>query len=230
MQSKQSACSKIRAFFSTRRWWAWRIPDRRMIWFGCLAGISILTLTCQVPTAALTPVPTSTRLPTVTQPSTIAPTPTETLAPPLISTPTQAVRAPVPARVRVYYVATGDGGQSGIPIGCGDSLVAVETDAPPADSAVAASLSVLFANHQQFVGQSGLYHSLWQSNLQVGSVRTLADGRLQVEISGNLQMGGECDVPRVQGQIEQTALAAANGTPVDVLLNGKPIAEALSLR
>jgi hypothetical protein len=43
-------------------------------------------------------------------------------------------------------------------------------------------------------------------------------------------MGGECDSPRVQAQLEQTVLQFPSVTDVAIFINGKPLAEALSLK
>lgn len=210
---------------------------KRRIWLCCLVAISLMTVTCQILTPTPSPISSATYVPAATQAPVITYTapvvtvtsppdvPSPTTAPPTKNTPSTAM-----LQVRVYYVAVGDGGISGIPIGCGDSLVAVEREAQGAETNLQAALDNLLANHDQYVGQSGLYNSLWQSSLHVASVTTLADGSYQVEITGGLQMGGECDTPRVQGQIEQTAQSAVGGATVHVLLNGKPISEALSLR
>jgi hypothetical protein len=43
-------------------------------------------------------------------------------------------------------------------------------------------------------------------------------------------MGGECDTPRVQAQLEQTVRQFPNVTEVNIFINGKPIADVLSLK
>jgi hypothetical protein len=45
-----------------------------------------------------------------------------------------------------------------------------------------------------------------------------------------MMLGGECDNPRVQAQIENTVLQFSTVTSADIFLNGKTLAEALSLK
>jgi hypothetical protein len=123
----------------------------------------------------------------------------------------------------------GDNGQSGIKVGCGDSLVAVKEPIEPTSGVIRASLNKLFSFKQQNVGQSGLYNALWQSNLTLASAR-VDDGVATVTLTGSVQMGGECDTPRFKGQIEQTILAQPGVKRAVVFLNGKPIDQALSLK
>jgi hypothetical protein len=68
-----------------------------------------------------------------------------------------------------------------------------------------AALVALLSIKNQNYGQSGLYNALYQSALQVDSV-SIAGGKASVYLTGTLKMGGECDNPRVQAQLEQTVL------------------------
>jgi hypothetical protein len=43
-------------------------------------------------------------------------------------------------------------------------------------------------------------------------------------------MGGECDTPRVRAQLEQTILQFPTVTEADIFINGKPLADVLSLK
>jgi hypothetical protein len=75
--------------------------------------------------------------------------------------------------VNIYLVALEDNGQSGIRIGCNDSLVPVETEIEvggTTEEQIFRVLGKLFAIDDQFYGESGRYNSLYQTNLMVESV------------------------------------------------------------
>ncbi len=149
--------------------------------------------------------------------------------------PTQTVATRLPTepavdQVTIYLVALEDNGKGGIGIGCGDSLVPVQRTIAPTNQAVNAALMELFSVKQQFLGQSGLYNALYQSNLQVEDVRIDENGIAEVSISGSYQLGGVCDTPRFKGQIQETIKAVRGVQSANVLLNGKTLDQALSLK
>lgn len=197
----------------------------RPILFPLLAVIA-LSLACSLPTAPGTSTPTTAA---PTDPAEL-PTNTPTLAPVKTATPAQQpTQGPAPvSEITFYLVALEDQGQSGIPIGCGDSLVEVTQPVDPTTQPARAALERLFSFKTQYVGESGLYTALYQSNLQVDSVAIDADGTAHVALSGQPRLGGTCDVPRFQGQIEQTIQAAPGVKVVEVTINGRPIEEVLS--
>jgi hypothetical protein len=121
-----------------------------------------------------------------------------------------------------------DNGQTGILVGCGDSAVAVQVEIPSTQGILKAALVALLSVKDQFYGQSGLYNALYQSDLQVESV-SIDGGKASVYLTGTLIMGGECDTPRVQAQLEQTVLQFPTVTKVAIFINGKPLADVLSL-
>lgn len=129
----------------------------------------------------------------------------------------------------VYYIATEDNGITGTLVGCGDSLVANTTAPITTSDVVKSSFEQLLAGKDQFIGQSGLYNALYQSDLTFTS-STVAGGTVTVNLTGTLKLGGECDNPRVQAQLEQTAKTAAGTDAVVINLNGKPLSDSLSLQ
>lgn len=135
---------------------------------------------------------------------------------------------PTNASVTVYYIAEGDGGISGPEVGCGDSAVAVTSPTVSYTDPVEAALRVLLAADTMEIGQSGLRNALWQSDLTVASVDR-SGTTIAVNLEGTMKLGGECDIPRVEEQLQLTADTAA-GAPVAITINGKPMAEALSLK
>jgi hypothetical protein len=57
---------------------------------------------------------------------------------------------------------------------------------------------------------------------------TLEDGEAIVKLSGTLMLGGVCDNPRVEAQLEETALQFSTVSRVSVFVNGVPLEGLLS--
>jgi hypothetical protein len=75
-----------------------------------------------------------------------------------------------------------------------------------------------------------LYNALYQSDLQVDRVSLNAQGQAEVYLTGKLMLAGECDNPRVEEQINQTAKLFSTVNAVSVFVNDKPLKDALSLK
>jgi spore germination protein GerM len=179
-------------------------------------------------------------LPPPTQPvATVTATPVPTEVPTLTATPTAvatpvavASRSPTAApatgpeftSVAVYLIAL-NGGK----VGCGDGVVSVVRQVPPTRNPLTAALQSLFAIRDQTYGQSGLYNALYRSTLQVDRV-VVSQGVATIWLTGQFNLGGECDNPRVAAQLDQTALQFATVKNVVIYVNGKPLNEVLSLK
>lgn len=172
----------------------------------------------ELPNPTATPTPPS---PTVILPSPIVAQPTETQVPPVAS--------PTPQMVQIFLIALEDNGQTGKQVGCGDSVIPVQVEIPPTQGVLKAALESLLSVKAQYYGESGLYNALYQSNLQVENVK-IENGKATVNLVGTLQMGGECDSPRVQAQLEETVLQFPTVNEVSIFINGKPLSEVLSLK
>jgi hypothetical protein len=168
-----------------------------------------VTATVQIPTATFVQ-------PTATQVQQVPPTPA-------VSTPTTATEQ----MVQIVLIALEDNGQSGTLVGCGDSAIPINVTIPRTQGVLRAALDKLFSAKQQFYGESGYYNALYQSNLQVDRV-TIEQGRATIYLTGNVVLGGTCDAPRVEAQIEQTALQFSTVTDVEVFVNGRPLEDVLS--
>ena len=164
--------------------------------------------------------------PTITVPTPTVPDPT---LPAPADTPSDPANTPGPQLVGIYLIGIGDNGQGGTMIGCGDSAIPVQAQIEPTQGVLRAALEKLLSIKDQFYGQSGLYDALYQSNLQVESV-TITNGKANVQLTGTMQLAGECDNPRVQAQLEDTVLQFPTVTSADIFINGKTLAEALSLK
>jgi hypothetical protein len=168
-------------------------------------------------------------VPTLDTASTAFPLPTNSTVPttPIVTLiPTDL---PVSHTVQIFLIAIGDSGQTGSAVGCGDSVVPVQVQTPPTSQVLQAALAALLSIKDQFYGQSGLYNALYQSHLQVESI-TIVAGKASVYLTGTLLMGGECDTPRVRAQLEQTILQFPTVAEADIFINGKPLADVLSLK
>ena len=171
-------------------------------------------------------------LPTTT-PAQVEPAlpPSPTVLPPSPTDLPPSPTSPAPAQnmVKIFLIAVNDNGQTGAPVGCGDSAVPAQVKITPTAGTLKAALNALLSIKDQFYGQSGLYNALYQSNLQLESA-SIDNGIASVYLSGTLTMGGECDTPRVQAQLEQTILQFPSVTKATIFVNGKPLQEILSLK
>lgn len=174
--------------------------------------------------------PTKSHRPLATIPTQAAPdTPASPTSP--IATDSLAITADLSQQmVKIFMIAVNDNGQSGIPVGCGDSAVPVMVEIPPTQAVLKAALELLLSVRDQQYGQSGLYNALYQSDLQLESVSIDDNGKASVYLTGALKLGGECDTPRVRAQVEQTVLQFTRVKEVTVYINGKTIADVLSLK
>jgi hypothetical protein len=132
------------------------------------------------------------------------------------------------AGTAVYYVALDDGGRSGVRFGCNDSLVAVRN----ADSTIGEPLQAAMSRLLSGPGAppaSGLYNALSASSLQY--VSGYLDGTtVVVNLTGAVQPGGACDLPRIEAQLTHTAVTAVGAVRAEIYVSGVPLADVLSLR
>lgn len=133
------------------------------------------------------------------------------------------------SKVKIFLIGIDDNGASGKKIGANDSAIPVLVDIEPTKAPLKAALTKLLSLNEQMYGQSGFYHSLYQSDLEIKSV-ILDDGEAVIELTGNLKLGGALDNPRVKAQIEETALQFDTVNKVSVFIDGKKLDEVLSLK
>lgn len=189
----------------------------------------IPAITAEIPTNTATAVlaPTESMSPTATMevpsPTLVLPTATQVRQP----TPTPVPATAAEQTVNIFLIALDDNGQSGMLVGCGDSAIPVTVTIPKTQGVLRAALEKLLSAKHQFYGESGLYNSLYQSNLQVAGV-TIEQGRAIIHLTGTIMLGGTCDAPRLAAQIEQTALQFSTVSDVAVFVNDLPLEEVLS--
>jgi hypothetical protein len=131
--------------------------------------------------------------------------------------------------VKIALIALEDGGASGMPVGCGDSIVLVSREVPQSAEVLRAALTQLLSLRGKDYGSSGLYNALGDSQLSIEDV-TMDGSTATIRLAGKVSLGGECDMPRFKAQIEETARQFPTVKDVAVFINGTPIDEALSLR
>jgi spore germination protein GerM len=131
--------------------------------------------------------------------------------------------------VKLFLIAVDDAGRSGKKIGCGDSVVAVTRDLRPTPTPLRAALEELLRIPRTYGSDPELYNALSQSELRLVSV-SVRRGIARLSFAGRLVMGGVCDGPRVQAQIEETALQFPTVKKVKVFINGAPLSAYLSER
>jgi hypothetical protein len=203
--------------------------------------VSISPLQTSLPTSTVA-VPTNTF--TVVAPTATPVIPAATVVIPsstlVISTATQVQQAPpttaaststtaAEQNIKIVLIELEDNGQSGPLVGCGDSAIPINVTIPRTQGVLRAALEKLFSAKQQFYGESGYYNALYQSDLEVASVK-IEQGNAIIHLTGTIMLGGTCDAPRVQAQIEQTALQFSTVSNVTVFVNDVPLEEVLSSR
>lgn len=141
--------------------------------------------------------------------------------------PTATPAAALFDRANIYMIALNDAGQSGQPVGCGDSAIPVLRTFQPTVAPLTAALETLLAQRTQFYGESGLYNALYQSNLTVQGVN-IVNREAIINLAGQVVIGGVCDAPRLQAQIELTALQFSTIDRVTINVNGVPLSQLLS--
>jgi hypothetical protein len=72
-------------------------------------------------------------------------------------------------------------------------------------------------------------------NALSGSTLTFQSGAFDgstvtIYLSGSIRSGGVCDIPRIQAQLTQTAIASVGAIRAEVYVNGVGLSEALSLK
>ena len=156
-----------------------------------------------------------------------SPTATPSASPTASPTPSPTPQA---APLTLYYVVLGDNGASGEMIGCGDSLVASETDPVATDDPLRASMERLLADPERELGGTpSLYSAIPGGTLAYVSGE-VDGGTVTVELTGAPAPAGECDNPRIETQLKRTAMAASGASEAVILVDGETIEDVLSLK
>ncbi len=197
--------------------------------------VSLASASCNSPTPTPPP-PVTIIVPPAQATALLLPTATRAL-PTIAPTLAPAATRPAPTleptvagpttRVKIFLIALDDNGKSGKKIGCDDSVIGVERVIAATTAPLRAALDELLTLRDRNYGQSGLINVLYQSRLQVESV-SIASAKATIHLSGTLRLSGVCDNPRVEAQIEETALQFSTVRDVQVFLNNVALDKALS--
>jgi hypothetical protein len=128
-------------------------------------------------------------------------------------------------KARIWLISI-EGKQDGPKVGCGDSAVPVEVELPLDSPALSGALDALLDAGKRHE-PAGLYNALASSPLKVQRV-DLSGGSARIDLTGYLEIGGECDSPRVLDQLTRTATQFSDVKEAEFFLDGKPLRELLS--
>lgn len=133
---------------------------------------------------------------------------------------------PAVAPVTAYFVLVDDGGRHGVRFGCNDSLVGSVRPGGAGDARLKAAITALLDDGQH---HGNTYNALGASRLRFLS-GSFDGTTVTVYLSGTLNPGGTCDVPRIEAQLTQTALEAVGAIRADIYINGETLADYLKLK
>jgi Sporulation and spore germination len=131
-------------------------------------------------------------------------------------------------KVRIFVISLNDKGAAGRAVGCGDSAVPLEMDLPSPQPALEGALTALLTLDDR-PQPSGLYNALAHSPLKLERIER-SGPEVRVYLTGYVELGGECDTPRVVAQLTETALQFDDVQRAQFYLDGKPLQQALSLK
>jgi hypothetical protein len=125
-------------------------------------------------------------------------------------------------RVQVFLIAPEDGGALGRKVGCSDSAVPVELQLPASRPALEGSLEALFGLDSRYHGGSGLYNPLYASPLEIEVIQRVGS-EARIRLGGYIELGGDCDGPRMLAQLTETVLQFPDVQRVTFFLGDKPL-------
>jgi hypothetical protein len=129
-------------------------------------------------------------------------------------------------KARIFLISLEDKGAAGPAVGCGDSAVPVDVDLPAPKPALWGSLEAVLSAGKRYENQ-GLYNALANSPLRIEKIERTG-GTARIYLAGYLEIGGECDSPRVLSQLTETATQFQDVDKAELFLDGKPLEGLLS--
>lgn len=126
--------------------------------------------------------------------------------------------------VNFYMVALEGSTLQGKTIGCNDILVPISKNVLIEKNEVESAMNELFAAKStdkliNFIKGPGLF--LYQV--------TLSNGIAEIYLKGDFAISNVCDVPRIQGQLYETAKQFSNVREVKIFINAQSLESYLSL-
>lgn len=128
--------------------------------------------------------------------------------------------------VELFYVKLDDNGVGGKKIGCNDSVIGIETSVPKTETPLRSAMEAL-VNQKVVATSTGLYDALSMSRFSVRDV-SIQNQTAIINLSGTLRLGGVCDAPRIQAQLEETARQFPSVKTAAVFVNGIELSKLLS--
>jgi sporulation and spore germination protein len=125
-------------------------------------------------------------------------------------------------KARIFMIELEDGNEAD----CDGEVVAVEVDLPAPARALEGSMEALLAAGRRH-DSAGLYNALANSPLRIDRIERKGDAA-RIYLAGYLELGGECDSPRVLSQLTETATQFRDLRKAEFFLDGKPLRELLS--
>lgn len=123
-------------------------------------------------------------------------------------------------------------GVDGISFGCSDTLVTIDTVPIHADSPqehVAAAIQFLLDDSQYYHGSPAVTNSLTLSEtLELGEVEVNRDS-VDIALSGDVVVQGQCEAYRIQAQLYGTAALTAGIDDVSITVNDEELNGVLGL-
>jgi hypothetical protein len=128
--------------------------------------------------------------------------------------------------VKVAVIALDDGGKTGPKIGCNDSVVYITKTIPQTTQPLNEAMKQLFALNSEIVRGQDSDQEFYNVISKMESLKfdhaTLENGIGKIYLTGSFAgLGGVCDSPRVQAQIEETANQFK--LILETYLNGKKV-------
>lgn len=138
-------------------------------------------------------------------------------------------------RIQVYFTKLENEGLSGLEIGCGNSVVPeyVYVEAKLAGDYIddiETALNFLLSQKDTYYKGTDLYNALAQSDLVVTKViYDELNNDIDINLDGELSIGGVCESPRIVAQLEQTVRQFGDFNDIVITINYEGLTELLDL-
>lgn len=123
-------------------------------------------------------------------------------------------------------------GVEGVSFGCSDTLVTIHTvptRAETAEEQVSAAISFLLEDSQYYHGSPAVTNSLTLSETLELDTVDVGRNAVEVALTGDVVVQGECEAYRIQAQLYGTAAATAGIEDVSVTINEVEVNDVLGL-
>ena len=123
-------------------------------------------------------------------------------------------------------------GIDGVTIGCSDTLVTIDTvpiETADREDHVTQAIQFLLNDSQYYHGSPSVTNSLTLSEtLELSSV-DVSRSSVEIELTGNVEVRGECEAYRIQAQMYATVANTADVDDVSITVDGTELDDVLGL-